>query len=241
MKERRRRRSLGSARENRMSGLLRALSRRVSLGFLKAGSLTVESALALPLFFFGMTALISLMDLYRVETVHLVELCQRTKAAATYTYNPVGGSFEDIVLPEAYSFQPVGGMLPVPAIYRVNVVRVRTWNGKEHETRHESLVREKMVYVTATGSVYHLALDCRYLKVQVTHVPAAQIQYRRNKSGAKYTACERCARDGPAALVLITQSGNRYHNDENCSALKRTVRMIKLSEAAGYRPCSACG
>ena len=201
----------------------------------------MESALALPLFFFGMTALISLMDLYRVETEHLLSLCSKAKIAATYTYNPVGGSFEDIILPDIYQFKPVGGLLFVPKITRAGLVRVRTWNGKEHETHHASLVREKMVYVTATGTVYHLSLDCRYLKVQVTCIVASGLSSRRNKDGKKYTACERCARNGPAALVYITKSGNRYHNDENCSGLKRTVRMIKLSEAAGFRPCSACG
>ena len=207
---------------------------------LRKGSLTVEGALALPLFFFGMTALISLMDLYRVETEHLCDLASKAKIAATYTYNPVGGSFEDIMLPDLYQFQPVGGLLAVPKITRAGLVRVRTWNGKEHETHHDSLVREKMVYVTATGTVYHVSLDCRYLKVQVTCIVASGLSSRRNKDGKKYTACERCARNGPAALVYITKSGNRYHNEENCPGLKRTVRLIKLSEAAGFRPCSAC-
>ena len=87
---------------------------------LKRGSLTVESALVLPLFFFGMTALISMMDLYRTETVHLTRLCQNAKVAATYTYNPVGGSFEDIILPDIYQFKPVGGLLFVPKITRAD-------------------------------------------------------------------------------------------------------------------------
>ena len=216
---------------------------RVSLGAfrLRRGSLTVESALVLPLFFFGMTAMISMMDLYRTETVHLSELCQNAKVAATYTYNPVGGSFEDIVLPDIYSFRPVGGIFSLPKVRRFNIVRVRTWNGKEHVTTHASLMREQMVYVTASGSVYHRSLACRYLNVSTTAISSAQLATRRNRSGKRYTACERCARGAPAPLVYVTATGDRYHNDQTCSSLKRSVRMIRESEAIGMRPCSVCG
>ena len=150
----------------------------------------MECALVLPLFFLGMTALISMMDYYRIQTVHLSELCQNAKVAAAYTYNPAGEGLTDIVLPDAYSYQPAGGIFGLPRVLCLNVATVRSWNGKEHVTAHASLVRERMVYVTATGTVYHRSLGCRYLRVSVTAIPAGEIASRRNRSAA--VASVRC-------------------------------------------------
>ena len=48
---------------------------------LKRASLTVEAALVLPIFLFGVITLISFMDIYKVQTEHLTELCQKAKEA----------------------------------------------------------------------------------------------------------------------------------------------------------------
>ena len=69
--------------------------------FTSRASLTVECALSLPLFFFAMTTMISFMDLYRTETVHLTDLCGKAKQAAAFTYNPASsGGVKDIILPD---------------------------------------------------------------------------------------------------------------------------------------------
>ena len=53
----------------------------------------------------------------------------------------------------------------------------------------------------------------------------------RNTYGAKYYPCESCSRNqNPAGCVYITSTGNRYHNQETCSGLKRTIRLVKLSQ-----------
>ena len=36
----------------------------------------------------------------------------------------------------------------------------------------------------------------------------------------------------------MTKSGNRYHNLESCSGLKRTVKLVKQSDVHGMRACS---
>ena len=43
-------------------------------GKIKKGSLAVETALVLPLFFLGMVTLISFMDIYKLQTEHLTAL-----------------------------------------------------------------------------------------------------------------------------------------------------------------------
>ena len=47
----------------------------------KKASMTIEAALVLPLFFFGMITMISFMDVYKLQTEHLSQLCQRAKEA----------------------------------------------------------------------------------------------------------------------------------------------------------------
>ena len=42
-------------------------------------------------------------------------------------------------------------------------------------------------------------------------------------------------------LLYITNQGDCYHKDLGCSGIKRTVRMIRLSEVGTRRPCSRCG
>lgn len=86
---------LDQKRERRSQGRLflfspisrKPLSEKVSpCTFLKKASLTLETALVLPMFFFGVIALISFMDIYRVQTEHLTGLCQKTKEAGMYAY-----------------------------------------------------------------------------------------------------------------------------------------------------------
>ena len=50
-------------------------------GKIKKGSLAVETALVLPLFFLGMVTLISFMDIYKLQTEHLTALCTKAKQA----------------------------------------------------------------------------------------------------------------------------------------------------------------
>ena len=218
-----------------------------SLGKIKKGlekaSLTVETALVLPLFFFGMVTMISFMDIYKLQTEHLSVLCQKTKQAGMYAYVLDGSGVEEITLPDIYSYQPVGGFIPFSKVRMYNVVKVHAWTGTEHksgEGTEESV--ETMVYVTEKGQVYHKKLECTYLNLSVTQVAGSRVSNLRNDYGEKYHACEICSRyKNPSGTVYITEKGNRYHNERTCSGLKRSVRLVKESELEGMRCCSRCG
>lgn len=210
---------------------------------LKKASLTVETALVLPLFFFAMVAMISFMDIYRVQTEHLTGLCQRAKEAGMYAYVLDGSGAEEIVLPDVYSYQPIGGVIPLPRVWMHNTVKVHAWTGAEHRSEKPDGGKiEKMVYMTENGRVYHKNPECSYLKLSVTRVSGSDIASMRNEYGEKYHACETCSRNQkPAGTVYITNNGNRYHNQKSCSGLKRTVRLVKESDIEGIPPCSRCG
>lgn len=79
------------------------LSGKVSLctfqNKMKKASLTVEAALVLPLFFFGVITLLSFMDIYKIQTEHLTKLCQNAKEAGMYAYGAGGSTTDNIILP----------------------------------------------------------------------------------------------------------------------------------------------
>jgi hypothetical protein len=210
---------------------------------LRRGSLAIETALVLPLFFLGMVTLISFMDIYRIQTEHLSALCEKTKKAGMYAYVPGGGP-EEITLPDIYSYEPIGGIIALPKVWMHTVVKVHAWTGGTSEDFQDASDSEKaeMVYVTENGSVYHKKAGCTYLNLSVNRVSASSVSSMRNNQGEKYKACETCSRNqGPAASVYITSSGNRYHNLESCSGLKRTVRYVRESSVDDLSACSRCG
>ncbi len=202
------------------------------------GSLTVESAFVLPIFFLCICTLICFMDIYRLQTVKLTQLCQKTREMGMYAYT--AGTEEDIELPSIYRYQVPISFVPLPDLVMVNRIRVHPWTGY-HGGRSEDTT-EEMVYVTQTGGVYHLSAGCSYLDLSIRQTSGSGVGALRNQNGEKYHACERCAKQqSHAEIVYITDSGNRYHSLATCSGLKRTVRLVKKTDCEGKRVCSRCG
>lgn len=213
---------------------------------LARASMTVETALVLPLFFMGLITMISFMDIYKLQTEHLTKLCEQAKQAGMYAYVMEGGGQDEITLPDAYGYKPIGGLLPLPTVWTYNQVKVHAWTGTESESVSDggenTAEIEKMVYVTETGSVYHKHLGCSYLDLSVNQIAGSSVSGAVNQYGEHYTACEICSRNQePSGSVYVTKQGNRYHNLGSCSGLKRTVRLVKESEASKLPCCSRCG
>lgn len=206
-------------------------------------SVAVETILVLPIFFLGMVTMISFMDIYKEQTEHLVELCENVKTAGMYAYVLNDSGPEEVTLPDVYSYKPVGGLISLPKVWMYNLVTVHAWTGNSYESKEsETTEMEEMVYVTETGSVYHTDLGCSYLNVSVTQVSGSTVEYLKNDYGNHYGACATCCQGkNPAAVVYVTEKGSSYHNLETCSALKRTVRMVKHSCTEGMTACSRCG
>lgn len=209
----------------------------------RKASLAVETAMVLPLFFLGMITMISFMDIYRVQTIHLQELCEKTKEAGMYAYVLDGKGPDKITLPDVYSYTPIGGLIPLSKVWMQNIITVHAWTGAdEQDSTGAGNKQEEMVYVTESGSVYHRTPGCRYLRVSLQQVAGSRISSLRNSYGEKYAACESCSRNQkPSSSVYITSTGNRYHNLETCSGLKRTIKLVKLSQLGNMHACSSCG
>ncbi len=97
------------------------------------------------------------------------------------------------------------------------------------------------VYVSRkAGAVYHMDKGCTYLTRNISNCPYADIDEKRNKSGAIYYPCKTCG--GGTGTVYYTAYGTRYHSSLDCSQLTRDIITLKLETAKeqGYTPCSKC-
>ena len=119
-------------------------------------------------------------------------------------------------------------------------VKCRKWNGYQADGIEEKDEEDEWVYVTPRGSVYHRDRSCHYLDLTIRSVSKASVDGLRNKEGACYYPCDVCGRRKAAGLIYITDYGTSYHTSLSCSGLKRSIDMVRLSEA-GRPPCSKCG
>lgn len=129
---------------------------------------------------------------------------------------------------------PIGNLSVSDSFYGHKFVGY-TGNGAEEKKGKE----ETYVYITDTGTKYHISRECTYLKVQIQALKGENIKELRNSSGGKYYPCERC-NPKETGMVYLTEWGNRYHGESDCSALKRTVYLVPLSETGGRTACSKC-
>ena len=117
------------------------------------------------------------------------------------------------------------------------------WVGYEltDEQGDGEAAEEEYVYLTETGTVYHVDRNCTYLRPRVQRTDAAAVDQLRNHSGGKYYPCENC-RPAKVGVLFVTPDGNRYHDSTECSGLKRTVREVPRAQVEGRMPpCSKCG
>lgn len=120
-------------------------------------------------------------------------------------------------------------------------MRIKGWNGYVKEA-FSGASYDDFVYVTENGVVYHRNANCTYLEPSVRGTSMASIENLRNDSGGKYYQCPLCInKNNSYETVYITDHGNRYHSEQNCSGIKRTVYMVPISEVKGKAACSKCG
>ena len=167
-----------------------------------------------------------------------------------------GGSSGLIVL--GSKFPDTDGNLDLVLTYRVRIPFLpgrlgvisitqrecqRAWQGSSDEggnSEEDTEAQGQTVYITENGSVYHVSLTCSYLKLSIHEVVLSQIGQYRSLDGSRYRLCEKCGKGTAGESVWITDSGSRYHLNQNCSALRRGVRAVSLSEVSDRPCCSRC-
>ena len=148
-------------------------------------------------------------------------------------------SREELELVATYQVQFPVKLLDSFTVSAVQKTKVRKWTGWNVGEEDET---DCWVYITENGSVYHTTKSCSYLDLSIRTVPYLELEYRRSLSGSIYYPCPICTQKGKdKGMVYITDYGNRYHTDLNCSGLKRTIYMVRKSEVEDKRACSKCG
>ena len=134
-------------------------------------------------------------------------------------------------------------VVPLPKLYFYNESQVNSWVGKSANDKSKITDNgwEEMVYVSEYESVYHTSASCSHLDLTVHQDMLSHIKYLRNVYGSKYHMCEKCKTTAAEnAVVYYTEKGDCYHLQEECSGLKRTVRLVKKSEAGTVFQCQRC-
>ncbi len=111
------------------------------------------------------------------------------------------------------------------------------WIGKDISGEDD----DPYVYFTDYGSVYHLKSTCNYIELSIRSVEYSTVENIRNLDGGRYYKCS-CVKTKPlGGSVYVTDYGEEYHCDLNCSDLKRTIHMCHKSEIKTMGACSKCG
>jgi len=154
----------------------------------------------------------------------------------------VMGEGDVIDLKVSYRVKPFVELLGFDGFLMSQRYYGKAWTGYDGAGQVSDFSQEDpMVYITETGTVYHLNRGCTYLNPKVEAVPAEAVAGRRNASGARYAPCGICGAEEAANEVYITNYGSSYHRQLNCPGLKRTIYTVPLSEVGGRGRCSKCG
>ncbi|MBQ3600751.1 MAG: hypothetical protein II992_06060 [Lachnospiraceae bacterium] len=134
----------------------------------------------------------------------------------------------------------------LPKLTMVQQVKTRGFVGTDKIglSSEELEAEDIFVYVTDTGSVYHGSLGCSHLHLSIESTVFQDVNNLRNSGGGKYKPCDKCVKNvklSPNSTIYITEDGDKYHKNLNCSGLIRNINKVKLSTLDNVRACQRCG
>lgn len=211
----------------------------------RRGSLTVEAAWSVPLFFLCVVTLVCMMQMYEKTADRVVKLQQTAEQTGAAVSLAGSGTASVIDLNIPFLYKPRFYPAPLPGVLIGTRARVHAWTGREagdgEGAGSDDASRSRLVYVTENQSVYHTHSGCSHLDLTVLQVSSDQLSYMRNENGGKYHPCEKCVgKQEAGSVVYVSPQGDCYHNSETCSGLTRNVRMIPETEIDGLPECSRC-
>ena len=211
----------------------------------KNGSLTLESALVLPLFFFTVVTLASFMDAVGLQTrtnLSLLGQAERTALMAGAAGELAGRGEKDFWIDLSYTepFTCGYGLLPVPKLKIAVRARVYPWIGGTIPLSAGAAEGSGgMVLVTDNQEVYHTHADCTHLDLTIMRTSMGNVKNLRNEYGSRYRPCDGFPKnyDGP---VYVTAKGEYYYPSTDYNSLTRHVRMVSKTECPELHICERC-
>ena len=141
-----------------------------------------------------------------------------------------------------YQVSPWSGIASFVSFRMANRYYAHIWNGYEISNNPgQDAQAVDVVYMTENGSVYHEDRNCTHLQLSISQVSRAEALSQTNQWGKSYSPCEKCKPEASDQTLYITDEGDRYHSNRECSGLKRTVFSVPRSRVRNYRACSRCG
>ena len=231
-----------------------------------SGSLTVEAAIALPLFLF---AVISVLFFFRVLQITqctygvLVDVgsqlsieetqekqsqiyLQKELSKVGYLDYMVQGGAKGISIEETMNEDYVNisikyqCKLPI-SIFSIKTIPIHQQLCLKQWTGYENPTvsgdsNGEWVYITPNGESYHIRKDCRYLQLDIKTIPKIGIEE------SSYTPCKVCGEETSLySYYYVTTGGERYHTRLDCTGLKRTIYIVPAGEVSNRQCCSVCG
>jgi hypothetical protein len=180
------------------------------------------------------------------KSIFLTKVQQEENIRKYVTGNALGIIFSessfsgnDICLKAHYQMKFPVGLLGKKAFWMSQQTIYRKWTGWRDESGISD--EDRFVYIAEQGTVYHKTSACTYLNLSIQSIDQVKVAEYRNESGEKYHQCKYCAdKINKFEKVYITNYGNKYHTVLNCSGIKRTIEMVRLSEVEGKGACSKC-
>lgn len=177
-----------------------------------------------------------------VGSAYLTDSCVKGGAAGlSFAGSSVMEKGDIIDLRVSYRVKPFVELMGFDGFLMSQRYYGKAWTGYDASGSVSDMTTEDpMVYITETGTVYHLNRNCTYLNPAVEAVSAGMVKERRNDAGEKYAPCGLCGMFSEGE-VYITHYGSSYHSRLNCPGLKRTIYTVPLSEVGTRGRCSKCG
>ncbi len=206
-------------------------------------SMTVEAAFVLPFFLFAFLNLISVLELYRLQSNMSAAMHAAAKEMAVYGYE-----YKELSGSDAGTLESLG----ITYIYAANRVRSALGGGYLDQSpmsgsihwmqsrimKEEECIDLVAVYRIAPFSVM-MGYDSRYLYNRI-----------RTRAWTGYDNAQAAA-DGADGeeIVYITPEGTVYHRSRGCTYLKlsivavdiKSLEAMRSSNGEIYYPCEVCG
>lgn len=208
------------------------------------GSMTVEAALVVPVFLIGCLMLLSIVLLMRDNMDRQLKLHKTAREMAVLAVSVQSSQSDMIRLRRVYPASLTPKCPGIQTILLENHCVVHKFNGYDAANGDVTGESEIYVYLTEHGTVYHRKRSCKHLNIDILPVSGKDVGAKRNKDGKIYYTCKKCLKLTKEELkrttVFITDYGVKYHTEITCPDLKRSLRVVLLSQAEGRAACKDC-
>lgn len=147
----------------------------------------------------------------------------------------------DVIL--SYRLKPMYNFFGIGSVPVVARAGMSKWTGvtRLDSSKDGESENADKVYVTKSGTVYHIYKDCTYLSIDLTKIKYIDVDDKRNASGGKYYPCSTCVKNiTNMEDVYISKYGEVYHVDDKCRTIYHNILEISSDELGDRRLCSKC-